>query len=271
MSTLTRKLSSLAADTTAGVPPDCRTEFVCPEESSRYAGMLEQMVFSRLRDAPADTAVVEFGSGTGAPIVAALLNSGFMGVVHGYEINPVAAAEARTLIGEHGLVRQYVVHNASFFDRASLTIPPPAADYLIANPPYVPCETGESLTLPDLWGGIDGIDISKRLLSCGYRNVFLLISSYSNPAALVEHARGCGYRVSDFQVSKMSFGVYSRQDRVQRRIHEMRAAGTAFFTDNCYLVGGAVFTKEAGDTDDLSAEFLACLVSQGKPFPNPST
>jgi Methyltransferase small domain len=239
----------------AGAEPDCRKEFVCPEESARYAGMLEQMVFSKSSGAPPPASIIEFGSGTGEPIISAILKSGYTGRVDGYEINATAAAEARALIVEHGLLGQYVVHDASFFEAG----PDPRFDCLIANPPYLPCERGDVLTLPDLWGGIDGIDISKRLLSCGYPKVFLLVSSYSNPAALIGHARRCGYGISDFQVSKMSFGVYSRQDHVQRRIREMLVAGTAFFSENCYLVGGAVFSKDAGEPGDLSAEFLASL------------
>ena len=233
---------------------DCRRKFVCPEESSCYSGMLEQMVFGPLRGATGSR-IVEFGAGNGAPVVSAILNSDFPGVVDGFEINLAAVSEARALIERQNVARQYVIHDVSFFDAL-----PVAADYLIANPPYLPGERAEVLTLPGLWGGIDGIDVSKRLLSCGYRNVFLLVSSYSNPAALVDHAGRCGYKVSDFQVAKMSFGVYSRQNYVQRCIRHRRAIGTAFYSDHCYLVGGVLFTQD-GEAEDLSAEFLACLTS----------
>lgn len=238
---------------------DFQRKFVCPEESSRYAGSLEQLVFNRLRDQPNPT-VIEFGSGTGSPVIAAILNSGFSGCVHGYEISPDAAEAATQAIEQNGLGRNYVVYNESFFDSIGI----PQSDYLIANPPYVPSDNSELLTLPGLHGGSEGNDISKKLLSSGYKNVFLEVSSYSNPVGLINHALSLGYKMTDFQVTQMPFGIYSRQDIVQERINEMREAGKAFFSDRCYLVGSAFFTKNLTSEPDLSQEFLACLTSLGR-------
>jgi len=235
-----------------------RREFVCPEESMRYAGALEQLVFSRFRSGRSRPTIIEFGSGTGEPVISAILNSHFAGTIHGYEINPEAVNTAEQLIEKYGLAKQYIIHNASFFNARI-----PQSDYLIANPPYIPCEDGTHLILPGLCGGAEGNDVSKRLLSYGCRNVFLEVSSYSNPRGLVEHATLLGYKIYDFQISQLPFGNYSRQDIVQKRIHEMKEAGKAFFSDNCYLVGSAFFTKEQDDTPDLSAEFLSCLTAVG--------
>ena len=210
--------------------------------------------------------VIEFGSGTGSPVIAAILNAGFSGIIHGYEINPDAAETAVALIEKNHLAGKYVVYNESFFDSIGI----PKSDYLIANPPYLPCDDAERLTLPYLSGGSEGIDISKRLLSSGYKNVFLEVSSYSNPAALIGHARSLGYKIADFQITQMPFGVYSRQDIVQQRIHEMREAGKAFFTNNCYLVGSAFFTKASAGEPDLSDEFMSCLTSLGRANAAPS-
>jgi len=229
----------------------------------RYAGSLEQLVFSKFRNGHSSPTVIEFGSGTGEPVISAILNSKFSGTVHGYEINPEASETADRLIAEYGLAKRYVVHNISFFETHRI----PPSDYLIANPPYLPCEDRNLLTLPDLCGGKEGNDITKQLLSSGYQNVFLEVSSYSNPVAVIDHALSLGYKISDFQITQMPFGVYSRQDIVQKRIHEMREAGKAFFTDNCYLVGSAFFTKAADNETDLSSEFLASLISLGRvPF-----
>jgi hypothetical protein len=226
----------------------------------RFSGSLEQLVFSRLRNAPKGLPVIEFGSGTGEPVIAAILNSGFSGVVHGYEVNPEASEIADRLIEQFGLAKSYVVHNASFFESRRI----PQSDYLIANPPYLPCEDRTLLTLPYLCGGREGNDVSKRLLSCGYANAFLEVSSYSNPAGLIDHAQRLGYRLIDFQITMMPMGVYSRQDVVQERLHEMRREGKAHFTEGHYLVGSAFFTKAATGDPDLSSEFLACLTSIGK-------
>jgi len=253
--------------TAAILAQDFRREFVCPEESSRYAGSLEQLVFSRVRKDTANAVIVEFGSGTGEPVISAILNSGFAGVVHGYEINPEAAAIADDLINQYGLAKRYIVHNSSFYESDRI----PHADYLIANPPYVPSKDRTLLTLPDLCGGPDGNSVSKSLMSYandhGCPNVFLEVSSYSNPTDLIDHAKSLGYRLIDFQITMMPMGVYSRQDVVQERLHEMRREGKAYFTEGHYLVGSALFTKAAAVEPDLSPEFLACLTSIGKSEP----
>lgn len=239
---------------------DFRREFVCPEESTRYAGSLEQLIFNKLRNRAEPAVVVEFGSGTGEPVISAILNSGFNGVVHGYEINAEASETADRLIQEYGLAKKYIVHNASFFDAKHI----PQADYLVANPPYIPCRDRSTLTLPDLCGGEDGNTVSKNLLSRGYQNVFLEVSSYSDPEGLVKHAHDEGYKITDFLLTHMLLGVYSRQDVVQERLSEMRAAGKAFYTNTSYFVGSAFFTKETGNEPDLSADFLACLTAAGR-------
>jgi hypothetical protein len=236
---------------------DFRREFVCPEESMRYSGSLEQLVFNKFRNVRSSPTIIEFGSGTGEPVISAIINSHFSGTIHGYEINPEAVETAGLLIEKYGLTRQYMIHNASFFDDA----PKPQSDYLIANPPYIPCDDGAMLILPGLCGGPEGNDVSKRLLSVGYLNVFLEVSSYSNPGGLLEHAKTLGYKISDFQITQLPFGNYSRQDIVQKRIHEMSEAGKAFFSNNSYLVGSAFFTKSQDAQPDLSVEFLACLTA----------
>lgn len=233
-----------------------RKKFMCPEESARYSGALEQMVFNRIRGDFSQT-VIEFGSGTGSPVVSAILNSDFLGTVYGFEINVEAVQSAVSLINENGINRQYVIRNESFFEARDI----PAAEWLIANPPYIPCENPELLLLPDLCGGKAGNDVSKRLLSRGYPNVLMEISSYSDPQALIEHARSLGYKILDFTITHMPFGVYSRQNIVKDQIDKMKKAGKAFFSENCYLVGSAFFNKSSPNATDLSDEFLACLTS----------
>jgi len=235
-------------------------EFVCPEESMRYASSLEQLVFSRIKSKDSKPTIIEFGSGTGEPVIAAILNSKFSGVVHGYEINPEAADKADDLIHAQGLTGKYIVHPVSFFDNERI----PQSDYLIANPPYLPCEDRSLLILPDLCGGKNGNDVSRKLLSCGFKNVFLEVSSYSDPVAVISHALSLGYQITDFQITQMPLGVYSRQEVVQKRLQEMRESGNAFYTNNCYLVGSAFFTKEGNDRPDLSNEFLASLTAVGR-------
>lgn len=254
---LSTKLSDFNTDVLiTTVEQDFHKEFVCPEESMRYSGALEQLVFGKFRNQQLSPTIVEFGSGTGEPVISAILNSKFYGTIYGYEINPESSEKADDLIAKFGLSKQYIVHNTSFFEVANL----PQADCLIANPPYIPCDNRDLLTLPNLCGGSEGNDVSKKLLSLDYKNVFLEVSSYSNPIGLVEHALNLGYTITDFQMTQLPFGIYSHQDIVQKRIFEMKQTGKAFFTDNCYLVGSAFFTKTSDDKD-LSSEFLKCITA----------
>lgn len=236
---------------------DWRRKFICPEESARYSLSLQQLVFSKFRKGHSHPTIIEFGSGTGEPVISAMIQSRFQGTVHGYEINPEASDIAERLIDEHGLSNHYIIHNMSFFE--SQRIPP--SDYLIANPPYLPCSDKNLLILPDLCGGEEGNEICKQLLSAGYTNVFLEISSYSNPKGVIEHAANLNYKITDFIVSQLPFGIYSRQDIIQKRIGQLKEEGKAFFSENCYLVGSAFFTKESNNAPDLSFEFLSCLSS----------
>lgn len=235
---------------------DFEREFVCPEESMRYARSLEQLVFSKFRNGESPT-IIEFGSGTGEPVISAIINAKFSGVVHGYEVNPEASETADQLIHSNGLAKKYIVHSVSFFESQRV----PQADYLIANPPYLPCENRDLLILPTLCGGKDGNDVSKRLLSSGYKNVFLEVSSYSDPVAVIDHAKMLGYKISNFLIAPLSFGVYSRQPIIQERLYEMKKDRKAFFSANRYLVGSAFFTKENNAQPDLSNDFLTCLTA----------
>jgi SAM-dependent methyltransferase len=236
---------------------DVKKKFVCSEESMRYSLGIQTLVFERLRKQNISPTIVELGCGTGEPVVHALLNSGYTGVVYGFDINSDAVHAANALIRRFGLSHNYIVRHESFFESTSL----PKADYLISDPPYIPGDDPSLLLLPDIWGGPEGNDISTKLLSCGYRNAFLEISSYANPEAVIQHARALGYKIVDFTITQMPLGVYSRQDIVMRRLCEMRGGGKAFFTDNCYLVGSTFFTKINHDEPDLSEELLSCLTS----------
>jgi hypothetical protein len=240
--------------------PNFQKEFICPEESMGYASSLEHLVLSKFRGQQAPPTIIEFGSGTGEALITAIQRARFSGLIHGYEINPEAAETADRLIDEYGLTKQYIVHPVSFFETTRI----PASDYLIANPPYIPCENSSLLILPGLCGGKNGNSVSKKLLSAGYKNVFLEVSSYSNPVDTVVHALSLGYKISDFLVAPLPFGNYSRQDIVQDRLQEMQKAGTAFFSRDHYLVGSAFFTKANDSQPDLSEDFLKCLTALGR-------
>lgn len=242
-------------------PPDleaARKKFVCSEESESYSQSLQELLFEKLHANAVDATIVEFGSGTGEPVIAALLHSGFTGIVHGYEINPTAAGNARELVSRLGLSRQYIIHAESFFDAVVI----PQADYLIANPPYLPADNANELILPQLCGGSEGNSIIKRILSAGYPNVCLEMSSYSNPAAVVQHAQSLGYSLTRYSITDLPLGICSRQPAVMNRIRQMQGEARAFLAEDHYSVGSAFFTKRPEGEPDLSYEFYFALTDK---------
>ncbi len=114
---------------------------------------------------------------------------------------------------------------------------------------------------PLLHGGIEGITVTKQLLSLNYQNVLVLVSSYSNPEGLINYALGKNYSVSDFMISPLPFGYYSSEPKVKDRIRELRRNNRAFYSKNIYLLAGVLFTKESASTGDLSTELVKLMTS----------
>jgi hypothetical protein len=242
-------------------PPDqeaARQKFVCSEESENYAQSLQNLLLNGLHANAAHPTIIEFGSGTGEPVIAALLNSGFTGIIHGYEVNSGAAHIARQLVSGLGLSRQYIIHTGSFFDASDI----PQADYLIANPPYIPADNPADLILPGLCGGPNGNSVAERILDAGYPNVCLEVSSYSNPSALIQHAQTLGYSLTRYSVTDLPLGIYSGQPVVMNRIRQMQSEGRAFLVGDHYSVGSAFFTKRPDGDPDLSFEFYLTLTDK---------
>jgi hypothetical protein len=226
--------------------------FFCPEESQFYSQCLEKMV---LPQCTPDEIVIEFGTGDGSPVINALLKTPFSGSIRGYELNASACKLAQTRIAQYRLSDQYSVHNQCFFSNAS-----PHADYLIANPPYLPAPDNQ-LYMPALHGGHDGAVITKRLLEMGCKQVMVLISAYSNPIDTVNHAIANGYDLVDFMISPLPFGYYSREPKVKQAIAELRQQQKAFYSANIYFLSGVLFCKTSHLTVDLSEEFLKVMTA----------
>lgn len=226
--------------------------FFCPEESNFYSHCLETLVLNNCINSES---ILEFGSGDGSPVIKSLLRSEFDGIVHGFELNSVACQVAKSKIKEYKLSDRYIIHNSCLFDATK-----PDATYLVSNPPYLPA-LDNKIYQPLLHGGIEGITVTKKLLSLGYQNVLVLVSSYSNPQGLVNYALANDYVVSDFAISPLQFGYYSSEPKVKARIQELRTNNRAFYSKNIYLLAGVLFTKESASTSDLSTELVKLMTS----------
>ncbi len=227
--------------------------FFCPEESQFYSQCLERMV---LNSSDSTTSIVEFGTGDGSPVINSLLKSQFDGVINGYELSSQACEAARLQIESHKLSHKYIIHNSCFFDRDWHS----KANYLIANPPYLPAVDND-LYLPALHGGRDGASITKQLLSLDCQNVMLMISAYSDPVGTIDHAIAQGYQVVDFMASPMSFGYYSSEPKVKQRIADLHKHQKAFYSENIYILAGVFLKKCDNLTADLSPELIKVMTA----------
>lgn len=226
--------------------------FYCLEESNFYSQCLKSMLFTR--EATPST-IVEFGSGDGGPVIDALCESRFAGLILGFELGGAACELANANIEAYGLQDHYCVYRESFFDAASRK-----ADCLIANPPYLPAPDG-NIRLPLLYGGADGSTVTNALLSLNYDSALLMISSYSNPVGTLRHAAAQGYAVSDFMIAPLAFGIYSSEPKVKRRIETLRAAGRAFYQGNMYLLAGVLFKQRGRGVADLAGGLTRVLTA----------
>lgn len=226
--------------------------FHCLEESSFYAQCLHSLVFARQMS---PRTVVEFGSGDGGPVIKALRHSGFAGTIQGFELNTAAYEIANHNIHGNALDNLYHVRNECFF-----AVGAPRADCLIANPPYLPAPDRD-IRLPLLYGGKDGSMLTNMLLSLNYDTVLLMISSYSNPIGVLRRVAAEEYAVSGFLIAPMSFGIYSSEPKVRRRIETLRKVGRAFYDGSMYLLAGVRLEKRQRDVPDLSAGLTKILTA----------
>ncbi len=227
--------------------------FFCPEESQFYSQCLEKMVLSRCRSSET---VIEFGSGDGSPVIQSLLRAPFQGKIYGYELNSTACKLAQSRISQYQLSHQYVVRNQCFFEGYQRV----NANYLIANPPYLPAPDSD-ICMPALHGGVDGAKITKRLFTVGCDHVLSLISAYSNPVETIEYALAQGYQAVDFMASPLKFGYYSSESKVRKAISYLKSDHKAFYSSKVYLLAGVLFEKQGDSTRNLSAELLQVMTA----------
>jgi len=228
--------------------------FFCPEESNFYSNCIENFV---LRNCDQTDSIVEFGSGDGSPVINLLLRTRFNGIIHGFELNTSACKSAISTINEYNLSDKYIINNSCLFQSSK-----PKAKYLISNPPYLPT-LDKNIYMPLLSGGKDGSAITNRLLSLGYENVLILLSSFSNPIRTINQALAKGYSVSNFVILPLKFGYYSSEPKVKKHIDNLRKKNMAFYSGEHYVLVGTLFQKRE-TAIDLSQELIQMITSLSK-------
>jgi methylase of polypeptide subunit release factors len=217
--------------------------FFCPEESLFYSTCLEDLVW---RNCQKSETIVEFGSGEGSPMINVLMRNKFDGLIQGFELNTSAWKAANLTIDRYHLGHKYIIYNSCLFESSQ-----PKANYLVANPPYLPAPDN-NIYLPLLFGGIDGATITNKLLSLDYENVLLLVSSFSNPKSTIEQAKVSGYYVNSFLILPLKFGFYSSEPKVKKHLEELRKRKISFYSGDHYLLAGVLFKKQQ---DSNSVDF----------------
>ena len=232
------------------------TIFQDREESEFYAQCVRDFLFRHGYELLENKEVVELGVGTGETIVELLKYHHFTGKINGYEIDRASYEYAQNVILEHSVADRYMVINENFFTAVRSAV---VGGCVISNPPYLPaCE--RPIQMPDLWGGTDGSQVTKQIFGCGFERLILLVSSFSNPLSIIEHALSLGYKVLDFTVRTMRFGIYSSEPEVCERIAQLSSQCEAFVSADRYCVAGVAWVKNPG-VADLSGPLARALTS----------
>jgi methylase of polypeptide subunit release factors len=242
------------------------TIFQDREESEFYAQCVRDFLFRHGYELLENKEVVELGVGTGETIVELLKCHNFTGKINGYEIDQASYEYAQNVILAHSVADRYMVINENFFTAVRSAV---VGGCVISNPPYLPAYERPA-QMPHLWGGSDGSQVTKQIVECGFERLILLVSSFSNPLSIIEHAMSHGYKVLDFTVRTMRFGSYSSEPEVCERIAQLSNQCAAFVSADRYCVAGVAWVKNPG-TDDLSGALARALTSLGSgPEPAPA-
>ncbi|GGO60997.1 methyltransferase [Nonomuraea cavernae] len=234
--------------------------FYDPEESEFYGLCVEDL----FRRHPKLHKVYEFGVGSGEAVCGALRRGGFLGQVHGFEIDARSADIARDVVRGSGLAHRYHVTHADFF---TVSLPDSERTCVIANPPYLPLLDGQP-RYPHLSGGVRGTTVSERILSAGFDTVMMMISSYADPRSLLHHAMRCGYTLTSWMVRPIRMGRFSRRPAVHRRIRGMSRAGAAFVAGDTYLLAGGIWRRSADYSYDETGHLDLVMTRFGASGPD---
>lgn len=253
----TSRSAVITGDTAA--PPD--TVFRDREESEFYAQCVRDFLFRHGYELLENKEIIELGVGTGETIVELFRYHGFTGKIRGYEIDSASYECARQLVDANSVSDRYTVINDDFFQAVRGAV---LGGCAISNPPYLPA-FDRPLHMPELWGGHDGSSVTKRIIECGFEFLILLVSSFSNPVSIINFAASRGYRVLDFAVRTMRFGVYTSEPKIRERIAELSRQGEAFVSAERYCVAGVAWVKdretEGREASDLGAALAQTLTS----------
>jgi methylase of polypeptide subunit release factors len=233
-----------------------KTIFKDREESEFYAQCVRDFLFRHGYELLKNKEIVELGVGTGETIAELLKYHDFTGKINGYEIDQASYEYARQVIVDNSVADRYVVVNENFFAAVRNSV---AGGCAISNPPYLPAYERPA-QMPELWGGIDGSQVTKQIVECGFEHLILLVSSFSNPLSIIEHALNHGYKVLDFTVRTMRFGIYSSEPEVCERIAQLSSRRQAFVSSDRYCVAGVAWVKHP-DAIDLSGPLAQALTS----------
>lgn len=229
---------------------DHKKNFTCSEETIFYSYCLESFILSN----PENKKVIEFGTGDGTAVIKAISTTNYQGKIVGYEINETSIKIANDSIREQAIEDIYEITNEDFFNQKF-----DKNNVLVSNPPYIPADDNNIL-MPGLYGGVNGNELSKRLIDIGFDKVMLLVASYCDPKEFITYCHNQKYIVTEFAAIPIPFGHYSSEPKVMQRINQMKKENKAFFNDKAYVLAGVLFEKNS-QKKDLTENLISSLTS----------
>ena len=223
-------------------------------ESGFYAECVRAFLLRNPNSTLLEHPILELGSGTGEAI-AEILSTDQSGIeIMGYELQAETASYAQQVIFDRAISRYHIVHG-DFFQAA----PDSDLECAISNPPYLPAPDNK-IVVPELWGGLDGSAVMRRLLDRGFNQLVTTLSSFADPVGTLKFAKSRGYRAADFAVRTMPFGAYSSEPKVRAQIERLALDGRrAFISAERYCLAVVLWVRDDGP--DLAGSLRTAITS----------
>jgi methylase of polypeptide subunit release factors len=233
------------------------SRFVATKDSLFYSKLLKE-TFDRLDDS---STLVDLGTGSGVPLISALLQSKAEAVALGIDIDAEALKIAREnlkLFEFEDRVQlkcqsmlDFLTDSKNFNDvnKADQNTGPKVA--IAANPPYLPCPGVPTEESTPVHGGEDGTLYLEKILTHSYPEKTLVAvqwGSVTNPGKVFDliHDR---YGIQFLQAWELPFGKYSLSPAINAHLHQQRSLGKAVFNgesgaSQSQLVFGAILAAK---------------------------
>jgi methylase of polypeptide subunit release factors len=225
------------------------SRFVATKDSLFYSKLLKES-FDHLDDS---STLVDLGTGSGVPLISALLQSKTKAVALGIDIDAEALKIARENLKLFEFEDRVQLKCQSILDflTDSKNFNTGQKAAIAANPPYLPCPGVPTEESTPVHGGEDGTLYLEKILTHSYPEKTLVAvqwGSVTNPGKIFDliHDR---YEIQFLQAWELPFGKYSLSPAINAHLHHQRSLGKAVFNgepgaSQSQLVFGAILAAK---------------------------